>query len=72
MRSHSLLGHAPIAWAAVVLVAFVAAWRLARTRYAWLASAALWMATLPRMILYDPSGLAIGALAPEPNQPKNR
>lgn len=69
MQSHSLLGHAPIAWFIVVLIALGAAWLLARTRYAWLACASLWMAALPRMILYDPSGLAIGALSPEPKRP---
>ena len=66
MQSHSLLGHAPIAWAAVAGLTLVAAWLLAPTRYAWLASAALWMAVLPRMILYDPSGLAVGVTSPRP------
>jgi hypothetical protein len=65
MQSHSLLGHSPIAWGLTVLVACAAAWLLAPTRYGWLAAAALWMAALPRMILYDPGGLAVGARAPE-------
>lgn len=69
MQSHSLLGYSPIAWGIVVLVATVAAWRLAPTRYGWLAAAALWMAVLPRMILYDPGSLAIGALSPETRLP---
>jgi Glycosyltransferase family 87 len=65
MQSHSLLGHSPVAWALVVIVALGMGWRLARTRYGWLAAATLWMAVLPRMILYDPSGLAVGATGPE-------
>jgi Glycosyltransferase family 87 len=69
MKSHSLLGHSPIAWALVVLVALVLAWRLAPTRYGWLAAAALWMAVLPRMILYDLSGVAVGARTPMPHRP---
>ena len=64
MQSHSLLGHMPIAWGLVALLALAAAWLLALTRYGWLAAAALWMAILPRMILYDPGGLAVGALTP--------
>ena len=70
MQSHSLLGHSPVAWGIVVLVAFVVSWRLAPTRYGWLAAATLWLAVLPRMILYDPSGLAVAAVSPEPNRPR--
>ncbi len=61
MQSHSLLGHSIVAWTFVALMAFVAAWRLAPTRYGWLSAAALWLAVLPRMILYDISGLAIAS-----------
>jgi hypothetical protein len=64
MQSHSLLGHSPIAWAVVAALAGAAAWLLAPTRYGWIAAAAFWMAVLPRMILYDPSGLAVGARSP--------
>ena len=60
MQSHSLLGYAPVAWAVVVAATLVLAWILGPTRYAWVAAAALWMAVLPRMILYDPSGIAVG------------
>ena len=66
MQSHSLLGHSSVAWGIVALVTLVAAWRLAPTRYGWLAAATFWMAVLPRMILYDISSLAVGVRAPEP------
>jgi hypothetical protein len=66
MQSHSLLGHAPVAFAVVAVLAGVVAWLLAPTRYGWIAAAAFWMAVLPRMILYDPSGLAVGARSPAP------
>jgi hypothetical protein len=62
LQSHSLLGHAPIAFAVVAIGVLVAAWLLAPTRYGWLAAAALWLAVLPRAILYDFGGLAVGAL----------
>lgn len=61
LQTHSLLGYAPIAWVAAIVVAAAAAWRLAATRYAWLAAAALWLAVLPRMILYDMSGVAVAS-----------
>ena len=60
--THSLYGHAPIVWGAVAAIGLVLAWRLASTRYGWLAAASFWMALLPIMIIYDPSGLAVGAL----------
>ena len=66
MQSHSLLGYSAVAWGIVALLAFVAAWRLAPTRFGWLAAATLWMAVLPRMILYDFSSLAVGAQPPPP------
>ena len=66
MQSHSLLGHSSVAWGIVALVTLVAAWRLAPTRYGWLAAATFWMAVLPRMILYDIGSLAVGVRAPEP------
>ena len=69
MQSHSLLGHSPVAWAIVMLVALVAAWRLAPTRYGWLAATALWLAVLPRMILYDAGSLALGARSPRKGGP---
>jgi hypothetical protein len=65
MQSHSLLGHAPIAFAVVAALTLAVAWVLAPTKYGWIAAAALWMAVLPRMILYDPSGLAVGVRSPE-------
>ena len=72
MQSHSLLGYAPVAWATVVAVTLVLAWVLAPTRHAWVAAAALWMAVLPRMILYDPSGLAIGMASGQQDRGRDR
>jgi hypothetical protein len=70
LKTHSLLGHAPIMWALVALAALAAAWRLAPTRYGWLAAATLWLAVLPRMILYDMSGLAVAAARSDPSEPE--
>ncbi len=71
VQSHSLLGHAPIAFAIVAIAVLVAAWWLAPTRYGWLAAAVLWLAVLPRAILYDFGGLAVG-IRGEPEAARHR
>lgn len=55
----SLFGVSPILWGAVAIGAVVAAWRLAPTRYGWLAAAVAWLAVMPRVLLYDVSGLLV-------------
>ena len=57
----SLLGYSPFAWAAVAGLATLGAWRLAPTRYGWLAAAVAWLALSPRMQLYDVSALLAAA-----------
>lgn len=58
----SMLGYSPVAWAAVAILALFAAWTLARSRYGWLAATALWLAVMPRVLLYDVSALAVGVV----------
>ena len=55
----SLLGYSPVVWGVVVVVAAVAAWRLAPTHYGSLAAAVAWLALLPRVLLYDVSSLLV-------------
>lgn len=62
----SLLGHSPLAWAIVAAIAVGVAWVLAPTRYGWLAATVAWLAILPRMNLYDVSGLAVGGTPDSP------
>ena len=64
----SLLGHAPLAWALVAVGALVMAWRLGPTRYGWWAAAVAWLAVMPRVLLYDVSGLAVAAVELAPDQ----
>lgn len=54
----------PSAWVAGALVAFVMAWRLARTRWGWLAGAAAVIAAFPRLLTYDLSLLLVGLPPP--------
>lgn len=51
----------PGAWLAVALVVFTAAWRLARTRWGWLAAAVAVIAAFPRLLTYDLSLLLVAA-----------
>jgi hypothetical protein len=55
----SLLGFVPVAWAVLAFAAVGVAYRLAHTRYAWLAAVVAWLAILPRFLLYDVVSLAI-------------
>jgi hypothetical protein len=50
----------PVLWAAVGLVAVGVTYRLANTRYAWLAGAVATMLVLPRFLLYQISFAIIG------------
>jgi Glycosyltransferase family 87 len=58
----SLLTVSPIIWMAAILVAVVATWAVARTRYAWVAGSAAMMLALPRFINYE-IGFALVGLA---------
>lgn len=50
----------PVVWVAVVLVATAATYRLARTRYAWLAGGVAMFFALPRSFLYQISFVIVG------------
>ena len=50
----------PLIWAAVALVAIAATFRLARTRYAWLAGSVAMILALPRSLLYQVSFVLVG------------
>lgn len=50
----------PVIWAAVALAAVGATYRLANTRYAWLAGSVATMLALPRFLLYQISFVIIG------------
>jgi hypothetical protein len=50
----------PIIWAAVALAAIGVTYRLANTRYAWLAASVATMLALPRFLLYQISFVIIG------------
>lgn len=50
----------PGAWLAAALAAFAMAWRLARTRWGWLAAAVAVIAAFPRLLTYDLSLLLVG------------
>ena len=55
----SIAGYSPVVWAVVAFTSLVAAWRLARTRYGWLTAGVLWLAVLPRFLMYDVTGLLV-------------
>ena len=59
-QTYSLLAESVVLWGAVTAVVGVAAWRLARTRYAWLGAAALVCVALPRAHFYDITYLLAG------------
>ena len=50
----------PLIWAAVALVATAATFRLARTRYAWVAGSVATFLALPRSLLYEISFVLVG------------
>jgi predicted membrane protein len=50
----------PLIWAAVAIVATAATFRLARTRYAWLAGSVAMFLALPRSLLYQVSFVLVG------------
>lgn len=61
----SLFSVSPLLWGVVAVGCLVIVYRLAPTRYGWLAASVAWMACMPRLLLYDVSALAV-ARTPRP------
>jgi hypothetical protein len=68
----SLLGYSPIAWAVLAGLAAIGAWRLAPTRFGWFGAAIAWIALLPRIQLYDVTGLLVAARTSPRHAPQAR
>lgn len=58
----------PVAWGLAALAAIGVTYRLARTRYAWLAASVATMLALPRFLLYQISFVVIGLAREKPAQ----
>ena len=56
----------PVAWAAAALLSIAVTYRLASTRYAWLAASVATMLALPRFLLYQISFVVIGLARDRP------
>ena len=67
VENRSLYAYLPIAWAIAVVAGTVVAWRLAPTRYGWVAAMALSVLATPRLLIYQLSTL-VAALR-EPRSP---
>lgn len=61
----AMLSQWPVAYAAAAVAAAVVALRLARSRFAWLASSVAVAVALPRFFLYDVTYLAVAFAEPE-------
>jgi hypothetical protein len=57
VENRSLYAYSPIAWAVAVVAGTVLAWRLAPTRYGWVAAVALSVLATPRLLIYQLSTL---------------
>ena len=64
VENRSLYAYAPVAWAIAVVVGVVVAWRLAPTRYGWIAAVVLSVFATPRLLLYQLSTLVVGLREP--------
>jgi hypothetical protein len=53
VENRSLYAYAPLAWAIAVVAGAVVAWRLAPTRYGWVAAVALSVLATPRLLVYQ-------------------
>jgi hypothetical protein len=57
VENRSLYAYSPVAWAVAVVAGTVVAWRLAPTRYGWVAAVALSVLATPRLLIYQLSTL---------------
>ena len=64
VENRSLYAYAPLAWAIAVVVGAVVAWRLAPTRYGWVAAVALSVLATPRLLIYQLSTLVAALREP--------
>jgi hypothetical protein len=69
VENRSLYAYAPVAWAVAVMVGAVVAWRLAPTRYGWLAGVALSVLATPRLLIYQLSTLVAALREPSSRSP---
>lgn len=66
VENRSLYAYAPLAWAIAVVAGAAVAWRLAPTRYGWVAAVALSVLATPRLLIYQLSTL-VAALREPPS-----
>jgi hypothetical protein len=66
VENRSLYGVSPILWAAAVVVGTILAWRLAPTRWGWVAAVALSVLATPRLLIYQLSTLVAALREPDP------
>jgi hypothetical protein len=64
VENRSLYAYAPLAWAIAVVAGAVVAWRLAPTRYGWIAAVALSVLATPRLLIYQLSTLVAALREP--------
>jgi hypothetical protein len=69
VENRSLYAYAPVAWAVAVMAGAVVAWRLAPTRYGWLAGVALSVLATPRLLIYQLSTLVAALREPSSRSP---
>jgi hypothetical protein len=69
VENRSLYAYAPVAWAIAVVAGAVVAWRLAPTRYGWVAAVALSVLATPRLLIYQLSTLVAALREPSSTSP---
>lgn len=69
VENRSLYAYSPIAWAVAVVAGTVVAWRLAPTRYGWVAAVALSVLATPRLLIYQLSTLVAALSEPRSSSP---
>jgi Glycosyltransferase family 87 len=69
VENRSLYAYSPIAWAVAVVAGTVVAWRLAPTRYGWVAAVALSVLATPRLLIYQLSTLVAALREPRSSSP---
>jgi hypothetical protein len=67
VENRSLYAYSPIAWAVALVVGTVIVWRLAPTRYGWVAAVALSVLATPRLLIYQLSTLVAALREPRSN-----
>jgi hypothetical protein len=70
VENRSLYAYAPLAWAIAVVAGAVVAWRLAPTRYGWVAAVALSVLATPRLLVYQLSTLVAALRDPSSTSSK--